>query len=328
MKKSIAIKSFLQGFFLTFGILIAIVLGFVTISTLFKPQTTKTTVTILPDLEGNTKILSKKYPAILQINITGIIGENIKTKDIENILLATKPKERIKAILLYVNTPGGGVNDSDGIYRMLKEYKEKYNKIPIYAYVDGLCASGGFYISAASDKIYASPVSIIGSVGVILGPFFNIFDTLNKLGIKSKTLTYGKDKDTLNPLRPWKENEDKNLQKLGNYFYERFVNIIVRSRKLSKEKLINEYGANIFDGPTAKKIGYIDYSDKNYTDALKDLLKAAKIDAKTPYQVINIQMKKRWGLEILKEKSLETKLKKLYPCFNVKDNFLYLYMPK
>ena len=67
--------------------------------------------------------------------------------------------------------PGGAADDSVGIYRALCEYKKKYN-VPIYAFVDGLCASGGMYIACAADKIYATPSSVIGSVGVIMGPLF------------------------------------------------------------------------------------------------------------------------------------------------------------
>lgn len=71
-----------------------------------------------------------------------------------------RPSERH---LVYINTPGGTVVDADGIYRALLEYKTKYD-VPIYAYIDGLCASGGMYVALAADKIFASDVSLIGSV--------------------------------------------------------------------------------------------------------------------------------------------------------------------
>src|SRR5690606_22323692 len=115
----------------------------------------------------------------LQINVHGVIGDaksGIDTKMAQNILLDSRTgdfkNERGKGILLHMNTPGGTVVDSDNIYRMLKTYKERY-KVPVFAFVDGLCASGGMYISCAADKVYAGPASIIGSVGVIIGPFFN-----------------------------------------------------------------------------------------------------------------------------------------------------------
>ncbi|MFI5264393.1 MAG: S49 family peptidase, partial [Candidatus Kapaibacterium sp.] len=79
---------------------------------------------------------------------------------------------RVKGILLYMDTPGGYSTDSDTIYRLLMEYKKQY-KVPIYAYVDGLCASGGMYIAITADKIMASDTSLIGSIGVIAPTFMN-----------------------------------------------------------------------------------------------------------------------------------------------------------
>src|SRR5690606_9333623 len=112
-------------------------------------------------------------------------------------------KSPVVALLLHIQSPGGTVIDADGIYRAIKAYKAQHN-IPVYAYVDGLCASGGMYIAAAADKIFASDVSLIGSVGVISPPTFNFTKTMEKLGIEALTLSAGIGKDDLNPFRPWK----------------------------------------------------------------------------------------------------------------------------
>ena len=81
-------------------------------------------------------------------------------------------KDQVKGLLLAINSPGGTVDDSDGIYRLVQEYKSRL-KIPVYAYVDGMCASGGMYIACAADKVYASDASLVGHVGVILRTIFN-----------------------------------------------------------------------------------------------------------------------------------------------------------
>jgi signal peptide peptidase SppA len=243
---------------------------------------------------------------------------------IENQLAEIKERwittTRAKGILLYINTPGGTVIDSDAIYRMLVHYKEKY-KIPIHAYVDGLCASGGMYVACAASKIEASPTSIIGSIGSRFGPFFNITEVLNKWGIKALTITDGTNKDMLNPVRPWEKDEDKCLKAINHYVYQRFVDIVVANRKnLSKEKLIKEYGAQVFDAVKAAELGYIDNGNSCYELALKNLLKAAHVNEKAPYQVIGVKAKHNFISDLLEEKFsfLDKKSTNL---------FYYLYQP-
>jgi signal peptide peptidase SppA len=327
------LKSFLRGFFLIFGVFFAFFIAISILGALFSTQEPhkKVSMEILPDLNGNTKVLASKAPVVLQINLHGIIGEGFLTnKNINNALIASRKEffkgNRVKAILLHIKTPGGSVNDSDGIYRSLLKYREKY-KTPIFAYVDGLCASGGCYISAASNKIYSNPVSIIGSVGVLLGPFLNFTDALNKIGIETLTLTDGKNKDALNPLRKWKENEAENIKKIGSYFYDRFVDIMVKRRNLNKELLIDTYGAKIFDSKEAAKIGFIDNGNSCYEETLKDLLEEAKI--KEPYQVVKLHVKRPIISDLFKANNLlKGKIKHVIEFkepFN--DNFSYLYSP-
>ena len=118
---------------------------------------------ILPDAEGNKQFLPKSAPIILQLNLKGVIGkESLTAEEIETQLIESKQgnlKERkIRGIFLNIDSPGGSAIDSDTIYRRIKAYKEKYS-IPVYAYVDGTCASGGIFAACAADKIYATPVS-------------------------------------------------------------------------------------------------------------------------------------------------------------------------
>jgi protease IV len=333
------IRSFVKGFLAVFGSLISLVLVVFIISLFTLGQENKNTINILPDLAGNDKILPTTAPVILKLSIQGEIGKDNLTQDIVISQLMQSRKDvlkndRVKAIFLYINSPGGTVNDSDIIYRCLLDYKNKY-KTPIYAYVDGLCASGGFYIAAAADKIYSSPVSIIGSVGVIMGPFFNVNQLLNKWGIQSLTLTEGKNKDMMNPFRPWKEKEEASLKDLSSYFYNRFVDIVTLNRKkLDKEKLINDYGALVFNPEKAEKLGFIDKANVSLEDAFLDLLKMAKIDEKSPYQVIELAPKPRLLDSLINSSSLDAlKLIKEFLHINPKnssspiDNFYYMYQP-
>jgi signal peptide peptidase SppA len=259
----------------------------------------------------------------------------LDSESIEHVLLDSRSgnfkDNRIKGILLHMNTPGGTVVDSDNIYRMLKTYKERY-KVPVFAYIDGLCASGGMYISCAADQVFAGPASIIGSVGVIIGPFFNVVDTMKKMGIISKTITAGLDKDMMTPFRPWKADEDSSLKAVTDYFYQQFVDIVAASRpRLDKTKLINEYGAKIFDPVTAQHLGYVDFADASRDDALVALLKEANVDASKTYQVVQLEPKSEWLSSLLNSKSplftgkIEHSIETGAP--HIRDQIAYLYQP-
>lgn len=326
------LRSFLKGVFSILGILITILIALSIIGAFAKQDIRDISYDILPDLDGNKKPLPHTSPAILQIEIDGMIGaRNLTQNEITTILLESRKnllkENRVKAILIKLKTPGGDANDSDAIYRAIMDYKKRYNT-PVFAYVDGLCASGGCYISAAADKIYASPTSIIGSIGVRLGPFFNVKEALEKIGVTSRTLTDGKNKDILNPFRTWRDDEDEQMKKIGNHVYLRFVNIFSAARpRLTKKALIEVHGANIYDSQDAEKFGYIDNGDASYRKTLEDLLKKANI--KKPYQVVRIHPKKKWLSEIMYDNSLlRGKIEhsiKIDGMENNKSYFSYIY---
>jgi protease-4 len=344
MRESIftsALRSFCRMFFAVCGIFLAFFLISFIYSSLAPSILIeeKTTMTLLPDASGTRKLVPFSAPAVLQINIHGIIGmdapESITAEAVENILLDSRShllaNDRVKAILLHLNTPGGTVVDSDSIYRLLKDYKAKY-KTPIFAYVDGLCASGGMYIASSADQIFASPPSLIGSVGVIYGPMFNVAETLHKLGVEALTITQGIGKDALNPTRPWKPGEDTSYQAITAFLYQQFVDIVTAGRpRINREKLIEEYGAHVFNCVEAEKFGYIDHALSSRNAALLALLEAARIDPSQPYQVVEIAPTRNWLSQMIKGESalFSGKLEHTVDLgqSKIQGQFAYLYTP-
>lgn len=338
---SSSIRAFCKAFAVVIGFSLAIAIIVIAIAYLTDDISSpeKEKLTVSADANGARETLSETTPVILRINITGIVGEgNLAGSKVEKFLLASREgvlkDNRVKGILLFINTPGGIANDADMIYRALLAYKEKYH-VPIYSYVEGFCASGGMYIAAASDKILASPESVIGSVGVILGPTFNVYDAMQKLGIKALTLTEGKDKDTLNPFRPWVPGEEESIKKIILALYERFVDIIAEARPaLDKDKLIQEYGAQIFIAEEAQEIGFIDDGNSNYNSALKELAAVANIKETEKYQVLHIESPHGIISELAQGRArfLEGKIKHVFPLgtnitSEMSGKFLYLYTP-
>lgn len=290
-----AIRSFCTSLAMILGIALAIGIIGIALAFIIGPQylPPKSNPMIMPDAQGQRAMLSGHAPAILRIDLKGVIGTGDLTSDkIQSILLDSREDflggNRVKGVLLYVDTPGGTTTDADAIYRALLDYKQKYN-VPIYVYVDGYCASGGMYISCAADKIYATPPSVIGSVGVILGPMFNVSEAMTKVGVSALTLSEGKDKDEFDPFRAWKPNEGATLQDIMAVLYDRFTSIVASARpKLTKEKLVNDYGAHVFVASKAEELGYIDVANADYSQALQGLTAAAQIADQTPYQVVQL----------------------------------------
>ncbi len=335
-----AVRSFCKTLGVVIGIFIAFILAILAISPLSSPTILpeKSEMIIASDAEDNRTILPEHVPVILKINVQGIIGmQDLTAQSFQDLLYDSRQNplgKRVEAILLYIDSPGGSAIDSESIYLALMDYKKKYN-IPIFAFVEGLCASGGMYIACAADKIYATSGSIVGSVGVILGrSFFNFSPLMAKLGIESLTISQGKDKDMLNPYRPWQPGEDCSLVNLTKESYDQFVSVVAANRpNMDKQKLIDVYGAQVYLAPTAMNLGYIDTSGATYFQTIKELVAATSIkDA--PYQVIELRRQRNF-LSMLTQDSfglLSGKVRhelELGPQANPEFNgkLLYLYQP-
>lgn len=335
------LRSFCRMFFAVCGIFLAIIAMstlYSSISTATTTIETKTKIKYLPDAENKRELVASTAPVILQLNIHGVIGEPnmLDSSIVQNILVESRTDtlkdNRVKGILLHMNTPGGTVVDSDNIYRMLKDYKERY-KVPVFAYVDGLCASGGMYVISSADQVFAGPSSIIGSVGVIIGPFFNLVEGLAKLGVKSETITEGLNKDMMSPFRPWKTDEDASLKAVTSYFYQQFVDVVTGARtRIDRTKLVQEYGAKVFDPITALEYGYVDHANSSRNEALLALMQQVGIDPAKPYQVVSLEAKSEWLSNLFNEKTSPLFTGKIEHTLDtgapkIRDQVAYLYQP-
>lgn len=312
MKESI-FKASLRAFFVALCAIAGLILGIFIIASFLGSLSTSIdgspeisysfNPVIKPNAEGIRQQESSKAPVVLKVNINGIIGlDSLTRKDVGQLLIESRERsldnDRVKAILLCIDSPGGTVADADGIYREINAYKERH-QVPVYAFIDGLCASGGYYIASAADKVFASDTSLIGSVGVILPSMMNVSQLMEKIGVQSMTLYDGKGKDNLNPFRPWRKGEEANIQECINYYYQMFVGIVTKDRPgLDKTKLIDEYGANIYPAAVAKQLGYIDESGYTLNQTLRLLTEKIGI-TDNYYQVVELD-NKNWFSELFR----------------------------
>ncbi|MBS4199986.1 signal peptide peptidase SppA [Bacillus sp. FJAT-49732] len=195
-------------------------------------------------------------------------------RDFMKKLNTVKDDKNIKAIVLRVNSPGGGTNESAEIHHKLVEIKEETKK-PIYVSMGAMAASGGYYISAPADKIFASPETLTGSLGVIMQGV-NISDLAEKYGVDFMTIKSGPYKDIMSSYRHMTKEEEDILQSMLTNSYDQFVKIIAEGRGMTEDQVRKLADGRIYDGRQAKEVGLID--DFGYQeDVIEQLKKDQKL---------------------------------------------------
>jgi protease-4 len=164
--------------------------------------------------------------------------------------------DHVKAVVLRVNSPGGTVTASDTMYQLLMRFKER-TKTPVIASLQEVCASGGYYVSCASDTIVANPTTVVGSIGVI----FNTFDAsrgMDKLGIRAEAIKSGPLKDMGSPFKPITTEERAVMQGMVDEYYARFKSVVAQHRTVPQAEAAHATDGRVFSGEQAMKIGLVD----------------------------------------------------------------------
>ncbi len=207
--------------------------------------------------------------AIVEINDVIMSSE----KTVEQIKKYREDKS-IKAIIIRMNTPGGGVAASQEIYEEVKKTRES-GKIIVVS-MGSLAASGGYYISMGSSLIVANPGTLTGSIGVI-AQFLSIKDLAEKLGLNQTVIKSGELKDAGNPFREMNEKDKAYFQDVVDNSFGQFLDVVSKERKMSKEKLMQYANGRVFTGLQAKEYGLID-SLGTFEDAIRITSRMAGIE--------------------------------------------------
>lgn len=220
--------------------------------------TDELTPKIIEDGNSNKKIARLSVEgAIIDSNPTSFWSQ--ETYNHQNFLeqvKAIKEDVTVQGVLLEVNSPGGGVYESAEIAKELNKLK-KERDIPIYVSMKNLAASGGYYISAGADKIFATEETTTGSIGVIMSGT-NYSGLMEKLGIEDATYKSGALKDMGSGQRPVSEKDKEVFQSYIDSSYGRFVKVVSEGRKMPEDKVKKIADGRIYDGKQAKENGLVD----------------------------------------------------------------------
>jgi protease-4 len=225
--------------------------------------------------------------------VTGLIADPEST--IEQLRKFAKD-DSVKAIVVRINSPGGGVGPSQEIH---EEVKKLSGKKVVVASMGALAASGGYYIACGAQKIYANPGTITGSIGVIM-QFVNVKDLIEKIGLKGMVVKSGAFKDIGSPVRDMKPEERELLQGVIDNVHSQFIEAVAAGRKMDRDKVAKIADGRIFSGEQAKALGLVDVLG-NLEDAVAEAGKMAKIEGEP--RVVTPPKKKLSILELLKEEA-------------------------
>lgn len=206
------------------------------------------------------------------IEITGIITDS---KSVIHNLKRFREDNSIKAIVLRIDSPGGGVGPAQEIFR---EIRKTVGVKKIVASMGAVAASGGYYIAAGTDGIVANPGTITGSIGVIIR-FANFEDLLSKIGLTPVVVKSGEYKDTGSPVRKMTKEERKILQNFVNQIHKQFIIAVAEGRNMDQSKVEPLADGRIFTGEEAKNLGLIDRIG-NLEDAVEWAGRMAGIEGK------------------------------------------------
>ncbi|MBU1966292.1 MAG: signal peptide peptidase SppA [Proteobacteria bacterium] len=185
------------------------------------------------------------------IPVEGIIGDSGEL--IEQIN-AFADDSGIRAVVLRINSPGGGVAPSQEIYQAVLELKKKKK---VVASMGSVAASGGYLIAVAADRIVANPGTITGSISAVMH-YANVEELLKKVGVRSSVVKSGKFKDIGSPTREMTPEERSLLQAIVDDIYDQFVRTIAENRKLPLQRIFELADGRIFSGRQAKDLGLVD----------------------------------------------------------------------
>ena len=216
---------------------------------------------------------------ILLLDIQGVIssvppssllglGSGISTlAAIDSALKRADDDKKIKALVLHINSPGGGVTASDDVYARIRQFADE-KKIPVIASLADVAASGGYYVACAADEIVMHPTGITGSIGVILAKY-EVSGLMEKVGVRDETVHAGRLKTLLTPTRPSTAEENQIVQMLLDSMHQRFISIVRSGRPaLQSADLTNITDGRVFSANQALELGLVDRIGR-LSDAIK-----------------------------------------------------------
>ena len=235
----------------------------------------------------------KKHTAMVELN--GIIapGTDASAEKITMSLQAAFKDKGTVGVILRINSPGGSPVQAQTIYDEMRRLRKKYPDVPLYAVVEDICASGGYYVAAAADRIYVGKASIVGSIGVLMNGF-GFTGLMDKLGVERRLITAGDNKGMLDPFSPLREKDKDYINVLMKDIHQQFIGAVRDGRGKRLKETPDMFSGLIWTGEKSVELGLAD-GYGSLDSVARDVIKAEDIVDYTQKEGFAEKVAKRFG---------------------------------
>jgi protease-4 len=235
----------------------------------------------------------KKHTAMVEVNGLIAPGTDASAEKITTALQAAFKDKNTQGVVVRINSPGGSPVQAQTIYDEMKRLRKKYPDVPLYAVVEDVCASGGYFVAAGADRIYVGPASIVGSIGVLMNGF-GFTGLMDKLGIERRLITVGENKGMLDPFSPLDEKDKEHVKKLMGDIHEQFVGVVREGRGKRLKDSPEIFSGLIWTGQRSVDLGLADgFGSLEYV--AREVVKAEAIRDFTITEGVLDKVAKRFG---------------------------------
>jgi protease-4 len=218
--------------------------------------------------------IPKEHTAL--IDLQGVIASDDASADsIIGSLQGAFEDKQTKGVVLRINSPGGSPVQAGQIYDEIKRLRKLHPKVPLYAVVDDICASGGYYVAAGADKIFVDKASIVGSIGVLMDGF-GFTQTMEKLGVERRLLTAGENKGFLDPFSPVDPKQQAYARQMLEEIHAQFIGVVREGRGKRLKETPDMFSGLVWSGEKSIQLGLAD-GFGSVESVARDVVKAKDI---------------------------------------------------
>ncbi|MDC1311258.1 signal peptide peptidase SppA [Burkholderiales bacterium] len=238
-------------------------------------------------------------PHTAVVDVNGVIasGAPANAYDVIEGLERAFSNKNVKGIIIRINSPGGSPVQSELINQEIRRLRSLNAEMPVYAVVEDICASGGYYVAVAVDQIYVAPSSIVGSIGVRMDGF-EFTEALDSLGIKRRLLTAGENKAFLDPFSPMKPAQQRHAKSILDNIHKQFIDAVTAGRGERLQQNPDIFSGLVWTGEQSIELGLVD----GYGSVLsvsRDIIGAQEVINYSIQEGFGERIVRKFGAEIL-----------------------------
>ena len=251
---------------------------------------------LVVDWGGTEKLVDGKHTALINVRGTIEATGDASAEKINGALQSAFEDKGTAGVIVRINSPGGSPVQSGIVYDEIRRLRSKHPEIPLYVVVEDLCASGGYYIASAGDKIFVDKASIVGSIGVLMDGF-GFTGAMDKFGVERRLLTAGANKGFLDPFSPQDAGQKAHAQVLLGEIHRQFIEVVRKGRGTRLKETPEMFSGLMWTGSQSVAMGLAD--DFGTVDSVaRDLIKADTILDYSVKENIAERFAKRLGAEM------------------------------